>query len=60
MLFKKRNRAYIDARAGCDCCNSNLSPFNIRKERRRMKRREKTNWRKEVSRDGNEDADAAV
>ena len=47
MLFAKRNRAHIDSRSGCDCCNSNLAPGNVTRERRRLKRRERAAWKKE-------------
>ena len=46
MLFRKRNRARIDKRQGCDCCNSSLVPSQVKKERRRIKRRERRMWKK--------------
>lgn len=47
MLFGKKSRARIDHRAACDCCNANMSKGNVKREKRRMKRRERNNWKKE-------------
>ena len=49
MMFGKRNRAHIDSRSGCDCCNANLTKGNVKREKRRMKRRERASWRREVT-----------
>lgn len=49
MLFAKVNRAHIDSSSGCDCCNANLTRNNLKRERRRLKRRERTTWKKEMT-----------
>lgn len=49
MLMKRTSRVRNNGRVAChDSCDSNMSPYNVKKMRRHFKRSERQQWKKEV------------